>query len=227
MANPVKTNIDIRPFIVGEYPVGENVTIAEDTSGVIPQGAVLGVISAGSVANAVAAGGNTGNGTVSASPTKQSGVKVGTYIIRFTSATVFNLIDPDGNVVGQGEAGVAFEKELGFTFTAGGTPMAAGDEFTIVVSAGSGEVARSVSTAVDGSQFPKYVTSAEIDATAGARSNIQVVKVAKVRKDGLVFTGSETIATVVPGTNGKTFGQLLEATGIIPIPGDTVPRFDN
>jgi len=224
MSNPLITNNDVRPISVGEFQVAEDVTVAQDAS-VIPAGAVLGVITSGAAANAVA-GTNTGNGTVSASPTKLAGVKPGIYTILFTAATQFDLIDPLGQALAPGRTGVAYASQLGFTITAGGTPFVAGDSFTITVAAGSRQVRRSVSTATDGSQFPKYVTSQEINAIAGARTGVQLLKKAKVRRDGLVFTGSETFETVVP-TTGKTLGELLEDSGIVAIPGETIGRYDN
>lgn len=227
MPNPDKLNIDIRPLVIGEYPLGETVNIAQDAGAIIPAGAVLGRSTVGTPANAVAVGGNTGNGTVSASPTRQAGAQVGTYRIVFIAATVFEVFDPQGTSVGIGRTGVAFASQLGFTITAGGTAFVAGDAFTIAVPAGDNLVRRSVSTAVDGSQFPLFVTSQDIDARNGARNNIQVLREAVLRRDGVVFTGSETRATVVPGFGGGTFEELLYRRGIILVGAETNARFDN
>jgi hypothetical protein len=46
MPNPEKVSNDIRPIVIGAYPLAEKRTIAQDASGVIPKGAVLGVITA-------------------------------------------------------------------------------------------------------------------------------------------------------------------------------------
>lgn len=225
MSNPTITNNDLRPIVVSEFTTAEDVTIAQDAGGVIPAGAVLGKRTVGAAGAAAATGGNTGNGTVS-TPSKLAGAKAGVYRIEFISATVFEVIGPDGKSLGEGRNGVAFTREIAFTVTAGGNAFVAGDSFTITVAAGDGKVLRSVSTATDGTQLPKYVTSQEIDATAGDRATVQVVKKGKIRKDALFFAGSEVFTTVVSPT-GKTFGELLEETGILAIPGETIGRYDN
>ena len=225
MSNPVKTNIDVRPIVIGAYPLDAKKTIAQDAGGVIPANAVLGEITLGDVA-ALADGGNTGNGTSSA-VTKLAGAKLGVYTVIFTAATVFYVLDPDGFRLADGATGSAYANDLAFTITAGGTAFVAGDRFTLTVAAGSGKLKRSVAASVDGSQYPKYFPTRELNAVAGDLTSVQVLRRAEVRSDGLVFTGSETLATVVPGTGGKTFRDLLIATDIIPIDGQTIGRFDN
>lgn len=87
----------------------------------------------GSAVSAPKVGGNTGNGTVSAGPvvdaTKALG---GVYTINFTAATMFEVLDPNGNQLADGATGVAYSQAgIGFTITAGGTAFVAGDGFTI------------------------------------------------------------------------------------------------
>ncbi|OYV50170.1 MAG: hypothetical protein B7X10_01455, partial [Burkholderiales bacterium 21-58-4] len=78
--------------------------------------------------------GNTGNATCG-TVTPASGSKLGDYLVEFTAATVFSVFDPAGQLVSAaGATGSAFNHGgLSFTITAGGTAMAAGDQFTIVV----------------------------------------------------------------------------------------------
>lgn len=78
--------------------------------------------------------GNTGNGTLgtlSALATAQSGA----YNAVFVAATKFEVYDPLGKFVGVGSTGVAFSNQVQFTITAGGTAFAAGDGFTVTVTA--------------------------------------------------------------------------------------------
>jgi hypothetical protein len=83
---------------------------------------------------AVAAnGGNTGNGTISAGPTVDATkAQNGAYSVKFTAPTVFSVFDPNGRELLGGTTGAAYsDAGIGFTITAGGTPFAAGDGFTI------------------------------------------------------------------------------------------------
>jgi hypothetical protein len=94
-------------------------------------GAVLGVILAGLTAAAAALGTNTGNGTFGAITLTTVATEIGTYDVAFTDATHYTVTAPDGST-STGTTGVAFAAlGIGFTITAGGTPMVAGDGFTI------------------------------------------------------------------------------------------------
>lgn len=92
-----------------------------------------GLESAGtSAAAAVAGGGNTGNGTISAVTSDPDLSKPGDYTVEFTAATAFNVYDPDGYQLKPGATGTAYSDQgIGFTITAGATAFVAGDTFTI------------------------------------------------------------------------------------------------
>jgi hypothetical protein len=83
----------------------------------------------------VAAGGNTGNGTIGTLSLGNT-AKPGVYVAKFTTATAYTVTDPTGAVVGTGVTGTAFTGLNGvtpieFTITAGGTAFVAGDSFNI------------------------------------------------------------------------------------------------
>lgn len=87
--------------------------------------------------------GQVGNGTIAMDATTPvlTGVKDGIYVVTFTSATAFNVTRPTlqnltPGAVGSGTVGVAFSTEVKFTITAGGTPFAVNDSFTIQVCSG-------------------------------------------------------------------------------------------
>lgn len=85
-------------------------------------------------------GGNTGNFTSSAVVVTAATAKEGVYKIEFLTATEFEVFDPDGNLLGIGNTGVAFsQRGVAFTLTAGGTPAVAGDGAIITVSATSAD----------------------------------------------------------------------------------------
>jgi hypothetical protein len=102
-------------------------------------GTVLGIQSAGAVASAVALGTNTGNGTFGTiTPTTNPVTQIGNYSLVYTSATAFTVTAPGGETA-TGVNGSAFSAlGIGFTMTTGGTPMVAGDSFTIAVTATPG-----------------------------------------------------------------------------------------
>lgn len=90
-------------------------------------------------ATGAAVAGNTGNGTITASPTTGAGVKSGVYRLTAVAATEFVIEDPDGINLGTFPTGsAAAPTGLGYTITAGGTPFAVGDQFTITVADSTG-----------------------------------------------------------------------------------------
>lgn len=99
-------------------------------------------------ATKAAGGGNTGNGTMGAvvittpAPPTPPAYIAGVYTVKFTAATAFQLIDPNGDVVGTGATGSAVNiNGIGFTITAGGTAFVAGDTFTITITVNAGLIA--------------------------------------------------------------------------------------
>lgn len=130
-------------------------------------GSVLGLATLAAATAAAKAGGNTGNGAVSA-VTVKADAKLGVYQVRFTDATHFNLHDPEGFLLEENfAAGAAVANDLGFTVTAGATPFVAGDGFDITVAAGNGKAKLATAAAVDGTQRPSLVLPYDVDATGG------------------------------------------------------------
>ena len=91
-----------------------------------------------------AVAGNTGAGTITASPTVGAGAKVGVYratcIEPGAGAGTFTVEDPDGIEVGVATVAVEFTGGgLTFTIADGDPDFAAGDAFTITVAAVDGD----------------------------------------------------------------------------------------
>lgn len=236
MANPVITNINNRANVLGPFTKKIEKTILQDASGVIPSGAVMGIISVGAITAAAKSGGNTGNGTCTALSVKD-GAKAGIYTVRIvrTATHIFDyeVKNPNGQQIGFGTcegSGLTsvFSGEIEFTLTDGSTDFVKTDGFDITVAAGSGKLKRSVSTAVDGSQYPKYILVNETDATAGDVIR-EVVYNTNVREDFLVFTGSETLATNVDGNNFRYHlaQESGDSGGILCISGTSLTGYDN
>lgn len=132
----------------------------------LPRGSMLGQQSLGTATYA-ATGGNTGNGTVTAIALGAK-AKPGTYNIRWTGATTYEVTDPTGDDLKTGIAAGAYtDAQIGFTFTAGGVAMVAGDSGTITVGAGSGNYVLSTTSATDGSQVPSALLVDSTDASGG------------------------------------------------------------
>lgn len=111
--------------------------------GVSDKGVLLPDSFAYSAAGAAVAG-NTGNGTITAVPAVGAGVKEGEYVLTLiepaANGGVFEMEDPDGDVIGTVDVGVP--ATLGgvgpITATDGGVDYAAGDQFRITVTATAG-----------------------------------------------------------------------------------------
>lgn len=99
-------------------------------------GKPIGGIEAGAD-NAIASApfaGNTGNGTLG-TLSALAAAQPGAYSAVFVAATKYEVYDPSGKFVGVGTTAVAFSNQVQFTITAGGTAFAAGDGFTVTVTA--------------------------------------------------------------------------------------------
>jgi hypothetical protein len=86
---------------------------------------------------AAAVAGNTGNGTMG-TVTVSAGAKEGVYTLTIiepgSNVGAFEVQDPDGIVIGNGDVASAFSAGgLAFTLADGSTDFAAGDQFTITL----------------------------------------------------------------------------------------------
>lgn len=174
-------NLVTQPIIVG--------------AGTLKRGTVLGQ-KTGNPIEAAAATGNTGNGTIGSLSVGAS-PDVGTYTAVATSATVFSVTDPEGNVLGNATAGTAFSTggEIGFTITAGATAFVAGDAFNITVSDATGVYIACVKSVSDGSQTPVAVLADDADASDGPVTSGAYV-MGEFNGNALTFDDSWTLATL-------------------------------
>lgn len=140
-------------FIISEAPghLSRDVGTVDATDGALRPGQVLGRRTLGEAEAVAKPGGNTGNATISV-VTLGDGARAGVYRVVFTAATVFDVLDPDGRKLASGATGAAYDGELGFTITAGGTPMVAGDGFVVTVEEGDGTYVALAAEATDGTQ---------------------------------------------------------------------------
>jgi hypothetical protein len=141
-------------------------------------------------ASAVAGGSNTGTGAMGAI-TVSNDAKPGDYLLKITKAVTdkgdFQVVDPDGYVVGTGSVGAAFSGG-GLAFTlADATDFAVGDTFTITVAAGSGHYAAHDPSATDGSEVAAGLLFEAVDASDGAQPGVGIVRSAEVNGDEITW----------------------------------------
>lgn len=185
----------------------ETVTIAASQS--IKAGGILALLAQdGDVTVSAAAGaGNAGNGTLTlADPAISGRAKHGVYNVIFTAATDFKVEDPDGREIGTGSVGNAFNKEVKFTVTAGGTPFAAGDTFAITVAVETSDY-QAVAydpAGTDGSEVPGAI--AIYPATTGAG---ETAKIAALVRD------CEVNGNILEWPDGITDAQKESAVGTL------------
>jgi hypothetical protein len=154
-------------------------TIVIGSGAALVAGTVLGRLLSGAATSAVkASGANTGNATMSA-VTVLPGAKDGAYTVRMLTATTFRVEDPAGDVIGEGATGAAFADDIGFTMTAGGTPMVAGDGFDVAVSVTGGKYKILAPAATDGTQIaagilygPAAAATADVRGVANVRESV-------------------------------------------------------
>lgn len=185
----VITNTDVR-LGNNEYEKGLTILTGQD----LAKGSVLGIVTVGDVSGVFT---GTGDPTIGAIVTG-SAVVVGDYIVDFSAATAFDVIDPNGVLIGSGATGSEFSNNhLTFTITAGTTPADATTVCTITVAEGSGKLKLTNKASVDGSENARYVLQTALNTSAtglNADTAYDVIKSGKVRGDKLVFGGASVVA---------------------------------
>ena len=163
----------------------------------------------------VAAAGNAGNGALgAASPgagVEYSSAFLPAYTIKATDPTHFAVTDPEGVLVGTATVGAAFvSNEIDFTITAGSNAFAAGDNFTVTATPGTGTYVPSVKTATDGSQVPSAILVDDTDASAGpVRAGAYVAGEFNMR--AVIADASWTVPALLV-TALRAFGIFLKAS---------------
>lgn len=211
MTSPLTEGRHPAEFIVSEANGRRSrdvVTVASG-AGVLVPGTVLGKLARGDATAAAKSGGNTGDATISA-VTLGAGAKVGVYTVRHTTATNFDVFDPDGFKLTSGTAGSAYDNDVGFTITAGSTPMVAGDGFDITVAAGSGKFVMYDQDADDGSEVAAGVLMYGVDATSADVDVTALVRDAELNGGELVWP-----ADITEGETTTAVGQLADAGLIV------------
>lgn len=134
--------------------IGTGIVLAQGQN--LPRGALLGRTAVSGTVSALTNLANSGNGTVSALDVGGAAI-TGDWQLVAHSATVFFLYNPDGIYSGKATVGSAYTGAIHFTITAGSTPFAIGDSFTLRAADVAYHYKLSLATATDGSQIPDAV----------------------------------------------------------------------
>lgn len=140
----------------------------------------------------------TGNGTVGTLTFVDApNAQIGSYSIKFTSATAFEVMDPQGDVSGVGTTGAAYSNNgLGFTVTAGGTAFVSGDSIPVTTAA-----------------TVKYTWIANADVLAGLPDDVVVL--IDHYKDPISLTpGDYSLAVLNRGSAAVVGAALLYANTV-------------
>jgi hypothetical protein len=160
-------------------------------------GTVLGALVTAGTATGAAKAGNVGNDTIG-TISVGGGAKEGDYTITIiepaTNLGVFEVQDPEGNVVGRGNVGTAFAGDVNFTITDGATDAASGDQFIVTVSQLTRKYKILAPAATDGTQRAAGILLADTDATSADKVAVAVVRAAEVNANELVWPGGITAA---------------------------------
>jgi len=191
---------DILKFESGEVKrfSREDVTVLSGQE--LEIGAVLGKVTLGACpATGTADDGNTGGGSCG-SVTAGAKAQQGTYTLRCikaaTGAGDFEVIAPDGTLVGIATVAVAFTSDhINFTLADGDPDFAVGDLFTITIPAGSGKVREIQFAGVDGTQHAYGVLIDAVDTTGTLKSIAFTSGGTYEIRPGDVVTGATSGAT--------------------------------
>ena len=153
-------------------------------------------------ATATAFSTNTGGSTCSAVNCTGYAPKVGVYKVFFDAKTTdlgtFEVMDPDGQLVGDGVVATAFSGGgISFTIADGSNDFIVGDSFAVTVAAGSGKYTVFDQASVIGAQVPAGVLIGSKDATSADQQGVIIARQAEVNGSELLWKSGMTAASIV------------------------------
>jgi len=178
----------------------------------LDSGTVLGKVTKGT-ASAEAGGSNTGDGAMGAITVGALAV-AGIYTLNIieaaTNAGRFELLNPDGVAVGEGNVASAFSGGgLSFTLADGATDFVVGDTFAITVAAGSGKYDALDLTGADGSEDAVAILWGPVDASLADASCAVITRDCEVNGSLLTWPAGIT------ADQKAAYIAALEGRGII------------
>lgn len=203
-------------FMVSEargFRSREEITVLSGQN--LKAGAVLGKVASGGAGVSAAGAGNVGNGAMGAITVTNA--RPGVYQVEIIEAAAnaghFEVSDPDGVVIGNGNVAALFTGGgISFTLADGATDFAAGDRFLITVSGGVAKYKEYNPANTDGSQVPAGILWDDADATSADVRAAAVARSAEVNQGELTWFSGASAGQIVTGIAG------LAAVGIIARP---------
>ena len=180
---------------------GQNLTI----------GMVVGKLHTGVVSETYA---GTGDGVMTLDVTTPAlaGVQVGNYKVVCIEAVVdggvFEILDPQGNSLGQVAVGDTFDNQIKFVIADGAADFIVGDIFTVNVLPGF-KVTQLAPAGTDGSERAAGFMISDTDATAADVDGVAIFREAIAKDTGLVWP-----AGITPAQKSTALAEL-ERAGII------------
>lgn len=213
MAVPVltKSGNDTSGWLKGEFDnhryIRSEAVLAQGQK--VKTGQILGKRRVATTAPVVTPGTNTGNGTLTmdGSTPVLDGGKVGTYraicVQAITNGGRFDVLNPDGVMIGEATVGTVFGREIKFTINDGATDFVVGDSFAIAVASGTSKVvALADPGASDGTDEFGGIALLDYDASAtGLNADMRIVVVDRgpcaIAKGGLSWGTSAAYDTEI------------------------------
>lgn len=207
--NMTVTNNDLGTVILKNAEF-ENEILQFPGADTYAEGTILARKAVSDTVTVTAGGGNTGDGTVTAAPAAGSVIPlVGDYtltcVAAVTNGGIFELTDPNGNLVaggdiemiaGAGNATTFVYGGLEFTITDGATDFVATDTFTLAVAADGDLVAYAVD-GIGGAQIPTAVLTYDVTVTGASDVAIRAMVAGDVRREDLIIDAGGTVTDVI------------------------------
>lgn len=175
----------------------ENVLIGASQTLLV--GAIVALSLVGASAEATAASGNTGNGTIGAitiDADAAPGVYVLTIIEPAANGGTFSVEGPDGVELPGGKVAVAYNGPINFTLADGATDFVAGDSFEIAVAADPAE-RQYVEWSVDGAPAAGILFDAVTTGSGETAPGVIIDGDAEVNGNLLVYPTGATLSDKV------------------------------
>jgi hypothetical protein len=147
---------------------------------------------------------NTGSETIGSLSAGRL-TRPGNYLVQMTSATAFNVINPNGDALAPGTVGTAYvDPQIGFTVTTG-AGTAAGDQFSIAAAPPTSYFVLASAAATDGSENCVAILADYATPTTGNPVNAGIYQLGEFNANALIFG---------PGISLPLATQQLRALGI-------------
>jgi hypothetical protein len=157
--------------------------------------------------------GNTGDGVLDNLALAAGGpAKVGDYVATCVAAAVdggtFEVVDPDGQLVGNVEVGASFSGGgISFDLADGATDFIVGDNFALTIAAGSGQGAQLDNTAVDGTEVLVAIAADAVETGVGETQTITVYLTGEFNEDEITFANGTVAEYEAAARNLSIFFQ--------------------